>query len=417
MRDRLPIIALATALLVGVLVMLLSRASDRGDFAEPLSTYRSKPDGARALYLLAERMHLPVERRHLDLEQIDGHPVLVMLGSEGDKPEAPFGFDAGTDTDVWHFERLTKYESTELLRAVDDGATLLYAISREHPLLEELKVQFTRAEDPASRTLLPLTPSPFVEGVRQVQTRISGYVSADGALPLLIDDHDPDRRAVALLLSRGKGRVLVLAAPTMAANRDLAQEDNAAFLLDALRALQPEPHSPIQFDEFHHGFSGERSVARYASRYGLPWIVAQGLFALFLWTIALRRLGTMRPPQQDQQRGGADYLLAMARIYQLGKHRTHAAEALVRGVVRQLQGVVSLPRTASLDQVAEALAHQGRTALSSGLRELRDQAKADPDEAALLNLSRKAAALRQGARRAAETKSESKTESKGGSTA
>ena len=84
MRDRLPLLAFAMALLLGALGWVVTRQSARGEFADPLSTYRSAPDGARALFLLAKQAGLPVERRHLDLKQIDGAPLMVLLGPEGD---------------------------------------------------------------------------------------------------------------------------------------------------------------------------------------------------------------------------------------------------------------------------------------------------------------------------------------------
>jgi len=403
-RDRLPLMALALALLVGALAVLFLRASARGEFAEPLSTYRSEPDGTRALYLLAEQSGLPVSRRHLDLEQIEGTPALVLLGAEGDLPEHEDRPDGGAhDHDDWWHERLSKYETTELLRAVEGGATLLYAVSRSHPFLDELKVSFAASADHASRELVPLSPTPYTRGVHTVQTRISGYLTAPGALPLLIDEHQGDR-AVALLLERGKGRVLVIAAPTMASNSELAQDDNAAFWLSALGELGSQPGTAIAFDEFHHGFTGDRTVMSYAARFGLQWAIVQGLFALALWSLALRRMGPPRPIVESERRGSADYLLAMARIYRLGGHRAYASEALVRGATRQLQQLTRLHRTAGLDHVAEALVAQGQPGLAGLLRELRDSSRGELDEAALLTLSRKAALLRDRAQsRAAPT--------------
>jgi hypothetical protein len=391
-RDRLPLLAFALALLVGALVVIFLRAGARGEFAEPLSTYRSEPDGARALFLLAQEVGLPVERRHLNLESIEGEPELVLLGVEGDAPESEEATDAGEAHDSWWHERLTQYETEEVLRKVEAGATLIYAVTRQHPFLSELHVTFTPATDHASRQLVPLSPTPFSRGVKTVQTRVSGYVEADGALPLLIDPHY-DLMPAAILLQRGQGRILVTSATTMAANRELGQDDNAAFWLNALTELAPA-HGPIAFDEFHHGFTGDRTVMAYARKFGLHWAIVQGLFALALWILALRRLGPPQALAEVERRASADYLLAMARIYRLGKHRRHAAEALVRGAVRALQSHAALPRAAAPEQVADALAAQGRPDLAEGLRQLQARVRRDLDEAELLALARAAAALR-----------------------
>ena len=95
MRDRLPLLGFSLALLVAVLTVLFVQASARGDFAEPLSTYRSESDGARALYLVAQRVGLQPERRQLDFEHIEGTPELVLLGVEGDAPRT--SEDAGME--------------------------------------------------------------------------------------------------------------------------------------------------------------------------------------------------------------------------------------------------------------------------------------------------------------------------------
>lgn len=422
MRDRLPIIGFALALLVGVLAVLMLRASSRGEFAEDFSTYKSEPDGARALFLLAQQAGLPVARRHVDFEAIEGTPELVLLGIEGDVPEKDGEPDGGVARDRWERGRLGKYETEALLEAVDRGGTLIYAVTRDHPFLGDLGITFTPAEDHLSRVITPFSPTPLTEGVHTLQGRISGYLApsqavaaapidnkkdkkpkkakqapvaaaAVDALPVLIDRHHGDQ-AVALLIRRGAGRILVVSAPTLAANREIAQDDAARFWLNALTDLQPR-NGGIEFDEYHHGFTGERSIMGYASRYGLQWAIAQGIFALGLWSFALRRFGQVQESVEETQRAGADYLLAMARIYRLGGHRGHAAQALVRGALRSLQGLTPLGRRGDVAQVAASLDAMGQNELAHELRAIDARARSgDLDDAALLSLARRAAHLR-----------------------
>ena len=398
MRDRLPLLALTLTAVLGTLAVLLLRASRRGEFAEAFSTYRSEPDGARALFLLARQSGLPVARRHVDLQAIEGTPELVLLGVEGDAPAqaddltaagglaAPDGGDAAGG-DRWDEGRLDRYESKAILEAVNRGATLVYGVTRNHPLLGDLGLRFTPAEDHLSRTLTPFSPTALTAGVTALQSRVSGYLSVEGArttdggcpapgasaLPVLIDRHHGDA-AVAVLLHRGAGRVLVMAAPTMASNAELAQGDAARFWLNVLGDLRP-PGSGIDVDEYHHGFSSDRSVMRYASRYGLQWAIAQGLLALLVWSLALRRFGAARPLREAERRGGADYLMAMARIYRKGGHRQHAAQVLVRGATSSLGRAVQPALTHELAAVAS-------------------RARDPLDEPALLALARRVARLR-----------------------
>src|SRR5581483_11892322 len=67
-------------LLLGVLGTFMLKGAARGSFADRLSTYRSEPDGARALFLLSEQWHLPVSRLQESLETIDPKQNLVLLG-------------------------------------------------------------------------------------------------------------------------------------------------------------------------------------------------------------------------------------------------------------------------------------------------------------------------------------------------
>src|SRR6185437_11136480 len=196
-----------------------------------------------------------------------------------------------------------------------------------------------------------------------------------------------------------------MSAPTMASNRELAQDDAARFWLDVLTDMQPSG-GHIEFDEYHHGFTGERSLMGYAARYGLPWAIAQGVFALGLWSLALRRFGAVRPIREDTQRANADYLLAMARIYQLGGHRQHAAGALVRGALRGLANLTRQNRKADVQSVASALEASGNGELAHELRAIAARLGGELTEQDLLVLAKRAAYLRL---RAASTSSSQPT--------
>src|SRR5438874_1633260 len=80
MRDRFPLVMIGGLLLLGVLGSFLLRGAQRGSFADRLSTYRSEPDGARALYLLSEQWRLPVARAQQSFETIDEKQNLLLLG-------------------------------------------------------------------------------------------------------------------------------------------------------------------------------------------------------------------------------------------------------------------------------------------------------------------------------------------------
>ncbi|MBK7860040.1 MAG: hypothetical protein IPJ65_15765 [Archangiaceae bacterium] len=108
MRDRFPLVMIGGLLLLAVLGSFVLKGAARGAFADRLSTWRSEPDGARALYLLAEDWQLPVSRGQQSFETIDEQQNLVLLGVDlsepRDKlekktgaPEPFFGVDADVD--------------------------------------------------------------------------------------------------------------------------------------------------------------------------------------------------------------------------------------------------------------------------------------------------------------------------------
>src|SRR5690242_15400896 len=65
--------------MLATFVTFLMRGAARGSFADKVSTYRSEPDGARALYLLAEQEKLPVGRMQESLELLSERKNLALL--------------------------------------------------------------------------------------------------------------------------------------------------------------------------------------------------------------------------------------------------------------------------------------------------------------------------------------------------
>src|SRR4051812_43713762 len=81
-RDRFPLLIVALLLLMGAFATFLMRGAARGSFADKLSTYRSEPDGARGLYLLAEQRKLPIARAQQSLEVLSDQKNLALLAVE-----------------------------------------------------------------------------------------------------------------------------------------------------------------------------------------------------------------------------------------------------------------------------------------------------------------------------------------------
>ncbi|HVE81326.1 MAG TPA: DUF4350 domain-containing protein [Myxococcales bacterium] len=412
-RDHFPLLVIAGLALLGFVVAAVIRAADRGNFADALSTYRSDPRGARALYLFAEESGLPVRRLQRDLELVEPQSQLVLLAVDGSPelsdllkdedgeledavdggtPDAgardagpaalqhhPARADAGAaDGGEARPEReglnalfvvpVSSDERKSVLEHVSKGATLLYApwSSREDSLLQELKVSLRPSAGPEPEDLSPAVPSVFTADVSAVRAPVRAYLDLPPDAVPLLDDEEGD--VVMAVVPHGRGQVVVLAAPDAASNQWLAQEDNAQLWLSTLQAMSAR--GPVAFDEYHHGFTSERSVAELATRYGLHFAIGQLLLGLCLWAGALKRFGRPRAPPEEERLAAADALSAISRIYREGRHCAHAAQQILRGLVQDLAPLAGRRTQDGWRAVCASLQQRGRADLSAALNEV-----------------------------------------------
>lgn len=388
MRDRFPLVVVAGLLLFAAAGSYLFRGAQRGEFADLLSTHRSQKNGARALYLLAEESGLPVQRSQTDLEVPQEGAAYVLLSpyfestsaSDSDlfRAESSDGGsvneldaeieEAARGMNAFTAPRITDDEQKKLLEHVAKGNTLVYVPvgDSKDPLLTELGASLAPVAEGSEgvRVLVPPSPSPWTQGVERASAQVKTHVQLPtmGA-PLLIDEQLGG--TVAGVIPHGEGQVVVISATELATNDRLADEDNAQLWLSILRTAMKK--GPILFDEYHHGFSDDRSIAEFARRYGLHFAILQLLFGLCLWTIALRRFGRPRLPDEAERVGATDALYAASRIYREGRHHGYAASLLARGLQQDLAHHVSLPARASVKEIGEALRARKEDALATTL--------------------------------------------------
>ena len=419
MRDRFPMLMVGFLALLGVFALFLMKGAARGSFADKLSTYRSEPDGARALWLLAEQSKLGLTRWQHSYEVTTdlGEPVLLAVEFDEDTRElagSPFVFDAdggfdfkpqddddADDEDKLHHgmnnmlaTSVQKEEREKLLEHVKNGHTLVYLPwgATQNPLLKAIDVTLWKAEKQLDvRTLVPAQPTPWTAGVERVETRVHSYLRLPaGATPLLIDEHFD--APVAARVPYGQGEVIVIGAPELAMNRALAKADNARFWLSLLSAVRRK--GPVAIDEFHHGFTGERSVAEFAARYGLQFAVLQLVFGVALWAASLRRFGRPRSPKEDQRFGSTDALFATSRLYREGRHHAHAAQLISRELAARFAPIAGSSPKAEPTDVCTALRLKGRPELAAALEQVALHAGTVANEAELLALATTAARAR-----------------------
>jgi hypothetical protein len=414
-RDRFPLLLVGGVLLLGALGAFVLKGARRGAFADRLSTFRSEPDGARGVFLLLAERGLDVTRAQQDLTAIPPGRNLALLGVsvEGQRDVAApavDGSDAGVSGDdaPWEDEdekargyqahrspKVSRDEVEQLLEHVRGGATLLYApaAARDNPLLEALDVRLVRADARLDvRTLVPAQPARYLRGVERVEAKVKTFLELpDDAVPLLVDEELD--RAVLALVPFGQGRVLVLGAPALATNEALRAADNAQLWLSLGRALTDG--ATLAFDEFHHGFTGDRSMGEFAARYGLHFAFAQLLLGVALWALALRRFGRPRVPPEALRLGSTDALFATSRLYREGRHHAHAAAAIARELAAAMAARAGVPGRSTPAEIGAALEVRGRKDLSRALLDVSRAASLAGSEQDVRDVARLAALARQ----------------------
>lgn len=417
MRDRFPLLLISGLLLLGAFGSFVMQGAKRGAFADRLSTYRSEPSGARALFLLLGEAGLPAERWQQDFEVIDRGTTLVLLGTsfrdETDrKSKNPGSADAGffgntddlTDEEKEEFKErglnafrspsVTSDESKKLLEHIRNGGTVIYAPwdQDENDLLTAVDVYLERAEHRKEiTTLVPAQPSRFTVGVERLEARVRVWLDLPpGAVALLVDEGA--QKTVVGLIPYGQGRLIVIGAPELAMNSALTRADNALFWRAVGRALAKV--GPISFDEFHHGFTGDRSIAEFAARYGLQFAAAQLLLGVMLWAASLKRFGRPRVPPDATRIGATDALFATSRLYREGKHYAHAAASIAKELAAEFARKAGVPARAEPSEISAALDLRGRKDLATALLDVTRAAHLASSDANVETVARLAALAR-----------------------
>ncbi len=421
MRDRFPLVLIGGLVLLGALGSALMQGAKRGAFADQLSTYRSERNGARALYLLLEQGGAGVGRTQQSFEAIEHGQNLFLLGTsfaeshEGLKSKTGFTTpkDGGSEDDedealsdeekedlktrglnAMRAPPISEDETEKLLEHIQDGATVVYLPRRatSNELLRATGVSLTTVEKELDlRTLVPAQPGPFTRGVERVEARVTSFLDLpERAFPLLVDERLD--LVAAAVVPYGQGRLIVIGAPELAMNQALARADNAQLWRALVR--QVNRTGIASFDEYHHGFSGERSMGAFAARYGLQYAVAQLLLGVILWAASLRRFGRPRAPKEELRIGATDALSATSRLYREGKHFAHAAQCIVKELAAELAPLVGASPRASPAELGAALELHGRKELSTALLSLASSAQAAQRDADVFEVASRAALVR-----------------------
>jgi hypothetical protein len=290
-------------------------------------------------------------------------------------------------------------DAQALLHWVEAGNTLLLACRRTtelHRALEAFVIE-QAAEDDDLFTPLDLGndggATPYTEGMKRLSVRERGAVQTRDGLPLWdVRKGEPG----AAVVGRGKGRVILLAAPSLLTREGLVlgndwRDDNVLFLANvcALHARD----GTVYFDEFHHGLRSGGGFWGYLGYHGrrlvlLPFLVVVGVA---VWNRAVR-LGPAVPAPRPPSDDAVEYATALARIYQRAGARRLLGRTLARGFLAALTRHLRLRRNALPAEVLAAWRQQdagpSMERLKNLLRGVGELRKGDVSERQLLNWAR-----------------------------
>jgi hypothetical protein len=196
-----------------------------------------------------------------------------------------------------------------------------------------------------------LAPAVETKGVRTVSTAGEGSFASPGrALPTL----GIDGRTIAAVMSVGRGRVVLLADPSLLQNAHLGRADNAAFALGAAGPARRD----VAFLESYHGYGKGSGLAAIPHRWDAALLLAAAAALVFMLS-RIRRFGPPEPDARDLPPPRAAYVDALATTLARTRDRQVALEALRTELRRRVAVRAGLGPSASDEEIGQAAARLG----------------------------------------------------------
>ena len=193
-----------------------------------------------------------------------------------------------------------------------------------------------------------------------------------------------DGAPAGLRLRHGRGSVVALSSASAFLNDALRQGRGAMHYARLLRAVAPDPATPVYFDEYHLGIGGARSIVRYLRQLGGGAILLQLLVLLAIVALRYgRRFGGLAPDPEPIPGGTASYVAGTSALYARSGDRVGVAGVLFE---RALLRIATAHRIAerSAGGVAESLGRLGRLRAAEAVQELAAMENARPSSDAAL---------------------------------
>ncbi|MDQ7824441.1 MAG: DUF4350 domain-containing protein [Candidatus Eremiobacteraeota bacterium] len=373
MMNKGRILSLVCAITAIVLLLLLGGKQGDGTVPVNNSVHSTSRWGGKVYYLLLEKLGCRPSIAEVKLSCL--------------------GMEAGT---VIILSPLTPYDSDELiwLRSfVHRGGVLLVADIENNDVFRIFGFTVKATGDLASPEEVAPVPSASTAGVAKAMVKTGIRLTSEdkGAFePLLADG----RGTIMAMKSYGSGKVIATTAPEIFSNEMIRRADNAILSVHCLRTAPPG--KALFFDEYHHGFSDEKSFLSIIPLSVKLLLLQVIILILMLLYSVSRRCSAPVPLSAEAGRGSFEYVATMAGIYQKAQARHSVLSMLVRNFRRTMARLLGIspesPDEVLAERMAERLqADQGK--IGAVLAECQTRLKGKAlDEKTLLGLAKKLAA-------------------------
>ena len=259
---------------------------------------------------------------------------------------------------------VSEADAKAMLGWVSAGNTLLMLAKTPNEIYRILDV-VPNTDNTGSQKFIRVQrePSGYLAGVQALSVGGASTLSAsDPAKEPTVPLWSVEGATGALMLQYGKGRVILVADPSLATydglweknnGQDSLRDDNWMFLVNV--AAMHAQEGKVYFDEYHHGFQSGGGFWGYLRYHGehlllVPLFLAAGA-GVWMWAV---RLGPATPTPQTTEADAVDYASALASLYRQAGARRRLARTLARGFLGALTRQLRLRRNALPAEILSA---------------------------------------------------------------
>jgi hypothetical protein len=343
---RVPLLESAIFLAAVAILTAVTLFQQQQPPAAPLpdsySSYDTAAGGYRALYELLEREGVPVERYEQQAGLLDG-AIGTLVYSE------PLPWDsrriASTENDARALEAWVRAGGTFVYFGYDNGAAKAKIMAQ-----------------PFARPAAKKRHHPMLAGeLREAGVSQLGAIASDmrwklrKGVRVLYDD---GRGPVVIAYPFGKGHLVETTDETLFDNANLARGDRGRLALALI--APPGRHGTIWFYETVHGYLAPLHWYAIGPRAFLYALIGATIVMLVAIAGAAVRLGPPVAPTPRDDRTSADFIDALATLFERGKASREALAAAVRSTSRAVARKAGLSGDPAPAEIAARIADEER---------------------------------------------------------